>query len=207
MSDPKQPGTRKRRVGEDRILSLPNVITTVRLVLTPIFVVLLAQPHRRDWFAAAIVLAVAGSTDWLDGQVARRFDQVTTLGKIIDPAADRILLATAVVGILAVGAIPVPIAAIAIGREALVAVAAVILAVAGARRIDVTLVGKAGTFGLMLAFPLFLAGHSTVGWHHTALVLGWATAIVGLTLGWISVVLYVPLARGALAEGRAQREV
>ncbi len=128
---------------------------------------------------------------------------MTNLGKIIDPTADRILLVTAVIGILAVGAIPIPVAAIAIGREALVAVAAITLAIAGARRIDVTLVGKAGTFGLMLAFPFFLAGHSTVGWHHTALVLGWVTSIVGLTLGWISVVLYVPLARRALAEGKA----
>jgi cardiolipin synthase (CMP-forming) len=87
-------------------------------------------------------------------------------------------------------------------REGLVAVAAVGLALAGARRINVTLIGKAGTFGLMCAFPLFLAGHSTVGWHHTALVLGWVAAIIGLVLGWASVVVYVPLVRGALAAGR-----
>lgn len=192
-----------RRVGEDRILSLPNVITTVRLVLIPVFVWLLVEPHHRDWFPAAVVLAVAGATDWLDGQVARRFDQVTRLGKVIDPTADRILLATSVVGIVAAGAIPIPIATIALTREGLVAIAAVGLALAGARRIDVTVIGKAGTFGLMVAFPLFLTGHSNVGWHHTALILAWMTSIIGLVLGWISLVLYVPLARGALAEGRS----
>lgn len=193
----------RRRTGEDRILSLPNVVTTSRLVLVPVFVWLLIQPHHRDWFKAAILLAVLGSTDWVDGQLARRLDQVTNLGKILDPTADRVLLATSVIGILAVGAVPIPVAVIAITREGLVAVAAVGLALARASRIDVTLIGKAGTFGLMCAFPLFLTGHSTVGWHHTALVLAWAAAIIGLALGWASVVVYIPLARGALAEGRA----
>jgi cardiolipin synthase (CMP-forming) len=93
-------------------------------------------------------------------------------------------------------------AGVALHGQPLMAVAAVGLALAGARRINVTLIGKAGTFGLMCAFPLFLTGHSTVAWHHTALVLAWATAIIGLVLGWTSVVVYVPLARGALAEGR-----
>jgi cardiolipin synthase len=172
------------------------------LVLVPVFVWLLVQPHHRDWFEAAILLAALGSTDWVDGQLARRLDQVTNLGKVLDPTADRVLLATAVIGILAVGAVPIPVAVIAIAREGLVAMAAVGLALAGARRIDVTLIGKAGTFGLMCAFPLFLTGHSTVAWHHTALVLAWATAIIGLVLGWTSVVVYVPLARGALAGGR-----
>ncbi len=187
-------------MGEDRILSLPNVVTTLRLVLVPVFVWLLAQPHRRDWFAAAVLLAALGSTDWLDGQLARRLDQVTNLGKVLDPTADRVLLATATIGILAVGAVPVAVAVAAMTREGLVAVAAVALAIAGARRLDVTLIGKAGTFGLMCAFPLFLAGHSTVGWHHGALVVAWVAAGIGLVLGWASLLFYVPLARTALAE-------
>jgi cardiolipin synthase len=195
----------KRRVGEDRILSLPNVITTIRLVLVPLFGWLLAQPHQREWFPAAVLLAALGSTDWLDGQVARRMDQVTTLGKVLDPTADRVLLATATIGILAVGAVPTVIAVIALAREGLVAVAAVGLAIAGARRIDVTLVGKAGAFGLMCAFPLFLAGHSNISWHHEALVLGWIAAVAGLALGWISVFVYIPMARDAVIAGRVHR--
>ncbi|HET9731890.1 MAG TPA: CDP-alcohol phosphatidyltransferase family protein [Acidimicrobiales bacterium] len=193
---------RSRRVGEDRILSLPNVVTTIRLVLVPVFVWLLLQPHRTYWFQAAVLLAALGSTDWVDGQLARRLDQVTNLGKVLDPTADRVLLATSVIGILAVGAIPIPVAIIALTREGLVAIAAVGLALAGARRIDVTLVGKAGTFGLMCAFPLFLAGHSTVGWHHTALWLAWTASVVGLVLGWVSVLVYIPLARAALSARR-----
>src|ERR1700727_1222619 len=113
---------RRRRGGADRILSLPNVVTTARLVLVPVFVWLLAQPRHRDWFTAAVLLAILGSTDWVDGQLARRLDQVTTLGKILDPTADRVLLATAVIGILVVRAVPLPIAVIAIAREGLVAI-------------------------------------------------------------------------------------
>ena len=171
----------------------------------PLFVYLLVQPHHRGWYQAAILLAVLGSTDWVDGQLARRLDQVTTLGKILDPTADRVLLVTAVVGILAVGAVPLQIAILAIAREGLVAIAAVALAALGARRIDVTYIGKAGTFGLMCAFPLFLAGHSDAGWHHAALDLGWISAILGLGFGWLAVGLYVPLARRAVREGRAAR--
>ncbi|MDA8043862.1 MAG: CDP-alcohol phosphatidyltransferase family protein [Actinomycetota bacterium] len=184
-------------------MSLPNIVTTARLVLVPLFVWLLIQPHHRDWFRAAILLAALGSTDWVDGQLARRLDQVTRLGKVLDPTADRVLLATAVIGILMAGAVPMPVAVIALTREGLVAIAAIGLALAGARRIDVTLVGKAGTFGLMCAFPLFLAAHSTIGWHHTALLLAWTAALIGLVLGWVALVVYIPLARAALSEGRA----
>jgi cardiolipin synthase len=200
--DPQRP-PRARRVGEDRILSLPNVVTSLRLILVPVFVWLLVQPHQRYWFGAAVLLAALGSTDWVDGQLARRLDQVTTLGKVLDPTADRVLLATAVIGILAVGAVPIPIAVIALTREGLVAVAAIALTIAGARRIDVQMVGKAGAFGLMCAFPLVLAGHSTIGWHRGALVVAWGAAVIGLVLGWISILVYVPLARVALQEGRA----
>jgi cardiolipin synthase (CMP-forming) len=195
--------SRPRRIGEDRIVSLPNAVTSVRLILVPVFVWLLVQPRHRHWFAAAVLLAALGSTDWVDGQLARRLDQVTTLGKILDPTADRVLLAAAAIGILAVGAVPTAVAVAALSREGLVAVAAIGLAIAGARRIDVQIVGKAGAFGLMCAFPLFLAGHSTVGGHRALLILAWVAAMAGLVLGWISVFFYVPLARAALRHGRA----
>ena len=80
-----------------------------------------------------------------------------------------------------------------------------VLAAMGARRIDVTWYGKAGTFGLMFAFPLFLASHSDLSWADTAGVLAWVAGIPGLVLSLYSAVLYVPLARRALAEGRADR--
>jgi cardiolipin synthase len=84
-----------------------------------------------------------------------------------------------------------------------VAGATLALAALGARRIDVTWFGKAGTFGLMIAFPLFLASHSTLGWADVADDLAWLAGIPGLALGWIAAALYVPMARRALREGRA----
>ncbi|MDA8301823.1 MAG: CDP-alcohol phosphatidyltransferase family protein [Actinomycetota bacterium] len=190
---------RGKRQGEDRVLSLPNAVTTVRLVLIPVFVWLLAEPRRRGWFAAAVLLGALGMTDGLDGQLARRLGQVTNLGKVLDTVADRVLLATAVVGTLAVGAVPVGIAVATIAREGVVATSAMVLALAGAPRIDVVLLGKAGTFGLMCAFPLFLAGSSTVGWHHVATVLAWVAAVAGLALAWASLAVYAPRARAAVA--------
>ena len=176
----------------------------MRLVVIPVFVWLLAEPHRRGWFAAAVLLAALGSTDGLDGQLARRLGQVTNLGKVLDTVADRVLLATAVIGTLAVGAVPLGVAVATIAREGVVATSAVALALARARRIDVVPVGKAGTFGLMCAFPLFLAGSSTVGWHHVATVLAWVAAVAGLTLAWASLAVYAPKARAALADRHSE---
>jgi cardiolipin synthase len=190
---------RKRR-GEDRLVSVPTAVTAARLALVPLFVWLIAQPHRRDWWPAAVLLAALGATDWLDGQLARRLHQVTRLGALLDPIADRALLAAAGIGGLVLGAVPLPLAAAAIAREATVAVGTLVLAVARAKRVEVTFLGRAGTFGLMSAFPLFLAGRSDVGWHHACLVLAWVAAIAGLALGWASFASYAPSARAALKE-------
>jgi cardiolipin synthase len=191
--------------GEDRVLTIPNVISVVRLMCVPIFLWLLFG--RDDEFRAALLLAVLGATDWIDGYIARRYRQVSNLGKILDPVADRILLITAIIAIVVSGAVPLWVALLAIVRESLVGLAAIGLGILGARRIDVTWVGKAGTFGLMFAFPLFLASHADVSWADTARVLAWICVIPGLVLAWYSAALYVPIARRALEEGRVPKAV
>jgi cardiolipin synthase len=188
---------------EDRVLTLPNSITVARLCLLPLFVWVLLGRHDR--FAAAWVLAVMGATDFADGYLARRLHQVSTVGKVLDPVADRLLLLGGIAAILWDGAVPVWFAAAALAREALVAVATLALMALGARRIDVTWFGKAGTFGLMCAFPLFLWGHSTASWHGAAEALAWVAGIPGLALGLYALALYVPIARNALADGRRAR--
>ncbi|HEV2767459.1 MAG TPA: CDP-alcohol phosphatidyltransferase family protein [Acidimicrobiales bacterium] len=186
-----------RRTGEERILTLPNAITTARLAAIPLFVWLLFG--KGDRAAAAILLAVLGSTDWVDGFVARRYDQVSELGKVLDPLADRLLLGVAVVSILIDGSVPLIVAVLALVREAVVAVAALVLAAMGVRRIDVTLLGKAATFCLMASFPLFLASASTLSWAGVARVLAWIVVVPGLVLSYVSAAAYVPLAKQALA--------
>jgi cardiolipin synthase (CMP-forming) len=190
---------------EDRILTIPNGITVVRLLCVPLFLWLLFGKQPHDRYHAALLLGALGATDWVDGYLARHLDQVSTIGKVLDPVADRILLGVGVIAILIDGSVPLWFGLLVVAREGLVAAAALLLAAAGARRIDVQWAGKAGTFGLMVTFPLFLIGHSTAGWHSEALVLAWCCAIPSLVLAWYAAITYVPLARQALAEGRAAR--
>jgi cardiolipin synthase len=130
--------------GLDRVLTAPNLITLVRLLCLPVFVWLLFGDHEQA--PAAWLLAALGATDWIDGFVARRWHQVSTLGKVLDPVADRLLLGTGVISIIVHGAVPLWFGLATIAREVLVAGVTLLLATLGARRIDVLWVGKAGTF-------------------------------------------------------------
>jgi cardiolipin synthase len=191
------------RGGADRVLTVPNAVTAVRLASIPLYVWLLFGAHRQT--DAAVLLAVLGATDWVDGTVARRFNQVSTVGKVLDPIADRCLVATAVITIAVAGAVPVWFAAATLAREVLVSVAVLVLASLGASRIDVLWVGKAGTFALMFAYPAFLLGHGAAPWQDGVRVVAWVTGIAGLVLAWIAAGSYVPVARRALRQGRAGR--
>jgi cardiolipin synthase (CMP-forming) len=184
----------------DRILTIPNVISFVRLLCIPWFLWLLfAQDDRHS---AAWLLAVLGCTDWIDGYIARRWNQVSTVGKVLDPTADRLMLAVGVVAILVDGSVPVVVGVLTIVREVTVGVAVLVLAAMGARRIDVTFIGKSGAFGQMVAYPLFLVSHAGVNWSDIAEVLAWIVIVPALVLAYWSAAQYVPLARKALADGR-----
>jgi len=183
---------------------VPNVITAVRLAFVPVFLWLLLAEDER--VAAAILLGILGATDWVDGWIARTFDQESELGRIIDPVADRVLLFSAVIGLYVDGTAPRWILLLVFIREVFVTTATVGLAAAGARRIDVTWVGKAGTFALMFALPMFLLADSTGFipgvWEFGA----WCFAIGGLLLSWWALIRYIPIGREALREGRAARD-
>jgi len=189
------------RKGEDRVLTVPNALSVIRLAFIPVFLWLLFGPENRH--AAAWLLAVLCVSDSLDGYIARHFDQVSNLGEILDPTADRILLGVGGIAIIVDGSIPAWVGILALTRELVVGVAGIVLGLMGARRIDVLLVGKAGNFLLMLAFPLFLASNPDGGapWHAVARPLAWLCALPGLVLSYYSAYRYVPLAKGALAKG------
>lgn len=187
--------------GEDRVLTVPNVVSVVRLCCIPLFVWLLFGPEDRA--TAAYLLAVLGATDWVDGYVARHFAQVSTLGKVLDPVADRLLLLVGVVSIAIDGSVPIGVALLTLGREAFVALTALALAAVGARRIDVSWFGKAGTFGQMVAYPLFLVSGDPIGWADTARTLAWVAVVPALLASYVSVGAYVPVVREALASRRA----
>ncbi len=187
----------------DRVLTVPNAITGVRLACVPVFLWLLFGAHRQT--DAAILLAVLGATDWVDGFLARRWGQVSNLGKVLDPVADRILVGTAVIAVIVHGAVPVWFGVATLTREVVVSGAVLLLAALGAERIDVLWVGKAGTFGLMVAYPTFLLAHGTAGWQSDLTVVAWLCGAPALVLAWVAAASYVPVARRALARGRDGR--
>jgi cardiolipin synthase len=189
-----------------RILTVPNVISVLRLLCVPVFLWLLWKPDpaRR---AAAVLLAVLGATDWVDGWIARHYDQGSELGKILDPVADRVLLVAAVIALLFED-LPLGVDVvlwIVLIREVLIAIATIVLAAAGARRIDVVWAGKAGTLAIMFALPAFLIADAAPSVEFFFNLVGWGFAIGGIVLGYIAAAKYVPAARAALREGRSGR--
>lgn len=193
----------QRPRASSRVLTIPNVITLLRLLLVPVFLWLLLD--QKDGVAAAILLGILGATDWVDGFVARHFDQESELGRIIDPIADRVLLFAAVIGLLIDGSAPRWILVLVLIRELFVTVAVLGLAAAGARRIDVIWAGKAGTFGLMFGLPMFLLAESTTVLTDVWLLGAWVFSLGGLALSLWSAARYTPASLEALREGRAAR--
>jgi len=183
---------------EDRVLTVPNLLTAVRFVCLPVFLALLFRPGRRGRLAAAFLLGALGVTDGLDGYIARHFHQVSTFGKVADPVVDRALVLSATVGATAVRAVPPWLVAIVLGREAVVAGGTLALALAGAPRVDVNRAGKAGTFGMMVALPLFVMASAPFRWRAGAKRLAWLAAAGGQLFGWAAVAGYVPKALSAL---------
>lgn len=198
--------------GEDRLLTVPNLVTLVRLLCLPLFLWLLFG--RENYAAAAALLAALGATDWVDGYIARRFGQVSNFGKMFDPTVDRLLMVVGIVGImladLDIDGFMV-FAWIVVVREVVLSAFVATTVLMGARRMDVTFVGKCGTFGLMVAFPAFLAaadpsfaGTTT---RTVLLVIAWGAGIPGLVFALWAFAGYLPAGMRALREGRAQRAV
>jgi cardiolipin synthase len=200
-------GTSTGEVEIDRLLTVPNLITTVRALCIPLFLYLLFVRDSHGW--AAFVLGALGATDWVDGYVARRFDQTSTFGKMYDPTVDRLMMVVAIVAIIIDGAAPLWFSVVILAREVLVAIWVVVITVfLGAKRMNVTWWGKVGTFANMCAFPWFLFAAET-SWSDTVrnvwTVLAYCAAIPGVIFSLLAAGQYVTLGRRALAEGRAER--
>jgi cardiolipin synthase len=188
----------------------PNLVTALRLAAIPIYVLILFTTNHRA--IAAWMLGALGATDWIDGYLARRLHQTSTIGKIIDPTADRILVMTGLVSVALVHAVPWWFAGVTLFRELVVSGLTVALAALGATRIDVLWWGKVSTFVLMTTFPTFLLtsnphGAPLVTWQHDLRLATWVLGIVGLVMAYAVAVSYVGPARRALAAGRAGRVV
>ncbi|MFI5035224.1 MAG: CDP-alcohol phosphatidyltransferase family protein [Acidimicrobiales bacterium] len=187
-----------------------NLVTLVRLALLPVFLWLLFGTGHRA--IAAWLLATLGATDWVDGFLARRLGQVSNVGKIFDPVADRILMIVGLLGVALAGGVPWWFAGTTLARELIVSVLTLVLAALGAARIDVLWWGKVSTFALMTTFPILLLTtndhHAALAtWQHDVRDVWWVIGVAGLALSWIVLAGYVRPALRALREGRAARRV
>lgn len=187
------------------LLTVANLITLARLACIPVFLVLLFGVDSR--LAAGVLLGVLGATDWVDGWAARRLGQVSDIGKVLDPAADRLLFIVGVGGIIIDRSAPLWFSILVVAREAVFGALMVVLTALGMKRFDVTYLGKCATFALMFAFPIFLL-HAGVDTGRTAWwIAAWVFGIPGLVLSYYTAVAYIPVIRRALREGRAEREL
>jgi cardiolipin synthase len=183
-----------------RVATVPNLISAIRIGLIPVFVALLLD--RDTEVLGLVLLAMVVATDWIDGTLARRLGQVSNVGKLLDPVADRLALGAALITLVIRDAFPVWAAAIVVGRDALLLVAGALLLVRTGVRIDVRRVGKAATFGLMAGIPLIAWGNFHRAFGDAALVVGWAFFLAGLVLYLLATAAYVNDARRALATRR-----
>jgi cardiolipin synthase len=175
-----------------RVLTVPNIISLVRLALVPVFAVLIVVGED-GW--ALLVLAVSGATDWLDGVLARRLNQVTRLGQILDPFADRLFIFVTMIGLAWREVVPPWLVIAIIARDVLLALTVPVLARLGYGTLNVTLVGKIATFALLYAFPLLLLAE-VPGWIGAAAhVVGWAFTWWGVSLYWLAGLQYVAQVR------------
>lgn len=192
-------------VTTNRILTVPNLISFARLALVPVFLWLLLVP-REPWadLLALAVLAGSAFTDWLDGYLARRWNQISRLGQLLDPVADRLYIVATVVAFVVRDIIPWWFALLIVLRDVVLAGLIPVLRRFGLGPLPVHFLGKAATFNLLYAFPLLLLGEFDGALGSVALVFGWAFAIWGAGLYWAAAVLYLEEARRLIRLQRAR---
>jgi cardiolipin synthase len=181
------------------VVTVPNALSFIRLLGVPLFLWLIL--NDRDG-AAIIVLMVAGWTDYFDGKIARRYNQVSKLGQILDPAADRLYILSTLVGLTIRDVIPLWVPVLLIGRDVVLAATLPLLRRHGYGPLPVSFIGKAATFNLLYAFPFLLLGDGTTRWATVADVFGWAFVLWGTALYLYSGVLYLQHCRQLVGESR-----
>ena len=161
--------------------TIPNLVSGIRVLSVPYFWYVLLGQENVGWAAALIF--IIGGTDWVDGYLARRLNQVSEVGKFLDPLADRLMIFSALVAGMIAGVLPLLIGWLLIAREVLVGLGTVALARRAAGTLEVRWLGKFATFLLYGAIPSFyLTAAGIVPW-----LFGppsWIAGVVGLLLYW-----------------------
>ena len=172
----------------NRVLTVPNALSAIRLVLIPVFVYVLLVAHANGW--AVAILMFSGASDWADGKIARTMNQSSRLGVLLDPAVDRLYMATVPIVFGLSGIMPWWFVITLLARDVLLAMTLPVLRSRGLSALPVSYVGKAATFSLMAGFPLVLLGQWDALWSRVVGLAGWAFLIWGLYMYLWSFVLY-----------------
>jgi len=181
------------------IATLPNALSVARILLTPAFVWLIVD--RDTTFTGLLLFGVVVSTDWLDGYLARRTGQVSEVGKMLDPTADRLAIAAGLVALVVRGAFPLWAALLILVRDVTILIAGVTLLVTRKVRIEVRVVGKVATFSLVVAIGLIAWGNLGYPFPTAARTIGWGMYAVGIVEYYVAAVLYAGDLRRALESG------
>ncbi len=187
--DRRLPGQDRRDQGADRVLTVPNALSLLRLAGVPLFLYLLLGPRADGW--AIVVLAVGGFTDWLDGKLARLLGQQSRLGEMLDPAVDRLYILAALLALGVREVVPWWAVAVLVARDLVLAATLPLLHHRGFGPYRVTYLGKSATFLLLYAFPLLLLGQGTGMVAELARPFGIAFAVWGIALYLYSGALYL----------------
>ena len=171
-----------------RIFTIPNILSFVRLLLVPVFLVLIV---RGEDGLALLVLVFSSITDFLDGVIARKLNQVTRLGQLLDPAADRLFIFTALIGLAVRGVIPWWLVIVIVGRDVMLAILGVTLANFGYGPLPVHHLGKVATFCLFYALPILMIGQAFPAAAWITVPFGWAFALWGAFLYWWAGIIYL----------------
>ena len=184
----------------DRVLTVPNALSLLRLFGVPLFLWLALGPRADGW--AITVLAISSITDWLDGKLARLLHQISRVGQVLDPAADRLYIVATVIALGLREIMPWWLVGLLLGRDVLLlGVVPVLKRYGYPTALPVHFLGKAATLNLLYALPLLLLGdgHETV--NHVARIAGWAFGIWGVALYWYAGALYALQARRLVRTG------
>ncbi|MCW4354504.1 CDP-alcohol phosphatidyltransferase family protein [Hoyosella sp. YIM 151337] len=176
-------------VNTDRFLTVPNMLSLLRLAAVPLFLVLLLVYEMDGW--ALIVLVVSGISDWLDGKLARLLNQVSRYGALLDPIADRLFMVVIPVAFAMREFIPWWVVLLLVGRDLVLTLALVLVRTRGVEALPVTYLGKAATFALMYAFPVILAARGDWALSQVLEPIGVALLIWGMFLYLWTMVLYL----------------
>ncbi len=187
-----EPSQADSSLARGRVLTAANLISFARLMGVPLFLYLFLVAASPGALAAAVVvLTVGGTSDWIDGYVARRFGQVSRLGELLDPLADRLYILATVVAFTARGVLPVAFTAALLLREAVLVVSLAVRRRHGYGPPPVHYLGKTATFLLLAAFPMLLLADVSRTAAPVAHPAGWGLAWWGIVLYWIAAALYI----------------